>query len=118
VARGESKYKISNYTGELRSGEEAIFQTEKYTAPELRAKLVPIISQLRKANASPPPTAQPSPPPYSPRSRWPPAPKPTVPPPAAPVSVADELKKLAGLKDAGLLTDEEFAGQKAKLLGS
>jgi hypothetical protein len=31
--------------------------------------------------------------------------------------VADELAKLAGLRDAGVLTDDEFAAQKAKLLG-
>jgi hypothetical protein len=31
--------------------------------------------------------------------------------------VADELKKLADLKDAGLLTNEEFARQKVSLLG-
>jgi hypothetical protein len=29
---------------------------------------------------------------------------------------ADELQKLDGLRNAGLLTDEEFAAQKAKLL--
>lgn len=29
---------------------------------------------------------------------------------------AEELEKLAGLKDKGVLTDEEFAAQKAKLL--
>ncbi len=34
-----------------------------------------------------------------------------------PSLVADELAKLAKLKDAGVLTDEEFAAQKAKLLG-
>ena len=33
-------------------------------------------------------------------------------------SVADELKKLAELRDAGVLTEEEFDTQKAKLLGS
>jgi putative oligomerization/nucleic acid binding protein len=33
-------------------------------------------------------------------------------------SVADELEKLAGLRDKGILTDTEFAAQKAKLLGS
>lgn len=33
------------------------------------------------------------------------------------VSVADELTKLAGLHESGVLTDEEFAAQKAKLLG-
>ncbi len=31
-------------------------------------------------------------------------------------SSADELAKLADLKDKGILTDEEFAAQKAKLL--
>jgi hypothetical protein len=31
--------------------------------------------------------------------------------------VADELKKWADLRDAGVLTEEEFADQKAILLG-
>jgi hypothetical protein len=31
--------------------------------------------------------------------------------------IADELTKLAGLRDAGVLTDEEFDNQKARLLG-
>ncbi len=30
---------------------------------------------------------------------------------------ADELAKLAGLRDSGVLTDAEFAAQKAKLIG-
>lgn len=34
-----------------------------------------------------------------------------------PISVADELLKLSQLRDAGVLTDEEFEAQKAKLLG-
>jgi hypothetical protein len=38
--------------------------------------------------------------------------------PAAPtVDVADQLTKLAALRDQGVLTDEEFSAQKAKLLG-
>jgi len=50
----------------------------------------------------------------------PPAPKPAVGRVAsAPsTSVADELAKLLDLKNAGALTDDEFAAQKAKLLGS
>ncbi len=36
---------------------------------------------------------------------------------APPVDVADQLRKLAELRDQGVLTDEEFAAQKAKLLG-
>ncbi len=37
--------------------------------------------------------------------------------PAA-ASVADELEKLAGLRDRGILTDAEFASEKKKLLGA
>jgi len=33
------------------------------------------------------------------------------------ISVADELEKLAHLRDRGVLTEEEFAAQKARLLG-
>jgi len=36
--------------------------------------------------------------------------------PAAP-STLDQLKQLGELKDQGVLTEEEFAAQKAKLLG-
>jgi len=32
--------------------------------------------------------------------------------------VADELEKLAGLRDKGLLTADEFDAQKAKLLAA
>ena len=32
-------------------------------------------------------------------------------------SVADEVAKLVALRDAGELTDDEFAAQKAKVLG-
>ncbi|MFB8276987.1 SHOCT domain-containing protein [Nocardia colli] len=35
----------------------------------------------------------------------------------APSSVADELMKLAHLRDAGVLTPDEFEAQKSKLLG-
>jgi hypothetical protein len=34
-----------------------------------------------------------------------------------PLSVADELEKLASLRDRGILTQREFETQKAKLLG-
>lgn len=36
---------------------------------------------------------------------------------AAPTSLADELTKLASLRDQGILTAEEFSAQKTKLLG-
>jgi hypothetical protein len=48
-----------------------------------------------------------------------PAAAPAAPAPAAPpADLADQLRKLADLRDQGVLTEEEFAAQKAKLLGS
>jgi len=47
--------------------------------------------------------------------------QPAAPAPAAPAGggtdLVAELQKLASLKDAGILSDEEFAAAKAKLLG-
>jgi hypothetical protein len=45
-----------------------------------------------------------------------------APPPAAPAAPAaestiDQLKELGELKNQGIITEEEFAAQKAKLLG-
>jgi Short C-terminal domain len=45
------------------------------------------------------------------------------PPPAAPAAPAGEdrvekLKELAALKDQGVLTEQEFAAEKARILGS
>jgi hypothetical protein len=49
-----------------------------------------------------------------------PAPAPPEPPaPAAEqVDVVEQLKKFAELRDQGILTEEEFAAQKAKLLAT
>jgi len=51
-----------------------------------------------------------------------PAPAPAAAPTAAPPSSTDELvakiKSLGELKDAGLLTEEEFAAEKTKLLNA
>lgn len=41
-----------------------------------------------------------------------------TPPPREPITVADELTKLADLRDRGLLTEQEFAAQKARLLAN
>jgi hypothetical protein len=53
-----------------------------------------------------------------------PAPTYAAPPAPAPAPVAapapdpiEQLKQLAALKEQGILTDEEFAAQKAKILG-
>lgn len=50
-----------------------------------------------------------------------PPPQAAPPPPAAAAPAADpieQLKELAELKAQGILTEEEFAAQKAKILGS
>ena len=51
--------------------------------------------------------------------------QPTAPPPAAPAAEAgggrstiDQLKELGELRDKGVLTEEEFEAQKAKVLAS
>jgi hypothetical protein len=50
-------------------------------------------------------------------------PEPAPPPPPAPAAAPapdpiEQLKQLAALKDQGILTDQEFAAQKAKILGT
>jgi hypothetical protein len=49
------------------------------------------------------------------------APEPAAPEAAAPQAIDSEqielLKQLAGLKDQGVLTEEEFAAKKAQILG-
>ena len=51
--------------------------------------------------------------PYEPQPQYEPPPPP---PPAAPDPIG-QLKELAALKEQGVLTDAEFAAQKAKILG-
>ncbi|HUB98837.1 MAG TPA: SHOCT domain-containing protein [Solirubrobacterales bacterium] len=46
------------------------------------------------------------------------APAPAAPPAGGESSMIDQLKQLGELKEQGILTEEEFAAQKAKLLGS
>jgi hypothetical protein len=57
-----------------------------------------------------------------PRYAEPPYPQPAPPPPAAASSGTDDmleqLRQLGELKDKGILTDEEFAAQKARILAT
>jgi Short C-terminal domain len=47
-----------------------------------------------------------------------PAPQYQEPPPQPQQDLVQQLKDLAELKDQGILTEEEFAAQKARILGS
>jgi hypothetical protein len=53
--------------------------------------------------------------PAEPEANAPPPPAPPA-PAAAPSDLVSQLKELAALKEQGVLTDEEFATQKARLL--
>ena len=75
------------------------FHVSKAQAEEAKA----LITQLMLGGSAPVPVPVPTP------AAAPPS-------PAASASVADELAKLMRLRDAGALTDDEFAAQKAKLL--
>jgi hypothetical protein len=66
----------------------------------------------RGAVMAPPP--QQPPPQYAP----PPPPQPVAPPPPPPPDPIQQLKDLAELKQQGVLTDAEFAAQKAKILNA
>ncbi len=46
------------------------------------------------------------------------APPPPPPPPPAGEDRVTQLKELAGLRDQGVLTEQEFAAEKARILGS
>jgi outer membrane murein-binding lipoprotein Lpp len=69
---------------------------------------------------APPPQPQYAPPPppqYAPVEAPPPAPPAAAPAPAQPDRIA-QLKELGELKAAGVLTEEEFQAEKAKILSS
>ena len=64
----------------------------------------------QEAQQAPPPPPQAA---YAP----PPPPAPAAPQPPAEDPMITKLKELAALRDQGILTEEEFAAQKARVLG-
>jgi hypothetical protein len=72
-------------------------------------------SQEDQSSAPPPPPPQqyaapaPPPPQYAP-------PPPAQAAPAAPTDLSEQIRQLADLKAAGILSDQEFAAAKAKLI--
>jgi hypothetical protein len=96
------------------SGDQAVFETAKALPHEIGPKLTPLANQARRYAASRQAPAGGSSPAVAPGSAVPVS----APNPATTVSVADELAKLADLHTKGILSDEEFAAQKSKLLSS
>jgi hypothetical protein len=100
----KKKDKLAYLTVATHQGE-VTFEVDGVLAPELKGRLARWTNTLAELapsiiTESPPPTSTPA----------------SVNPSPPTGSLADELKKLAELRDAGILTDEEFAQQKALLL--
>jgi hypothetical protein len=86
------------------AGDVTEFRVTKRESEQVKATLLQLMNQ-----------PAPSPGPVAPVG-GPPAGRPPTGAPA--LSVADELRKLAELRDAGVLTDAEFAEQRTRLLNS
>ncbi len=92
----KNKDQESYITLELTDGQEVILFVDNKAPMALRAKLAKVISAVKQANVSSQSQAT---------------------QPANQSSVADELTKLATLKEQGILTEEEFTAKKKQLLG-
>jgi len=79
-------------------------QANRWAAKDQSAYAEPQYAQPQYAQPAPPQYAQP-------------APAPQAAPPAAD-DMFEQLEKLGQLRDQGILTDEEFAAQKAKILSA
>lgn len=90
----KNKDKEAYLTIELADGQEVIFFIDKKSPMELRTKLAKVISKVKQAGVVAQVSQQ-----------------------SSQGSVADELTKLAKLKEQGVLTQEEFDKKKSELLG-
>ncbi|WP_313823813.1 SHOCT domain-containing protein [Citricoccus sp.] len=97
VVAGTAQAVSGRVAGNQRNRAQAQFDQEQYAAAQQQAR----IDSAAQAAASPA------------------APAATTAPPSAvgATDILDQLQRLAELKQSGLLTDEEFAAAKAKLLG-
>jgi hypothetical protein len=83
----------------MKSGQTGYFTIDDYSAHELTGKLTPWLQSISVRLGAPKE-----------------APPPSEPVALNPISVADEISKLGKLKAEGLLTEQEFAAEKARLL--
>ncbi len=99
LLRGVARTAVVAGTASAVSGRVQRRQAERFASRD--AQIYADRQQAYQAQAAPPPAAAP-------------------PPPAAPdqSAVIEQLKQLAELHTQGVLTDDEFAAQKAKLLSA
>ena len=104
LIRGVARTAVVAGTATAVSGRVARRQAEKYTARDAQ-----IAADRTTAYQQDVAVSQPAPQQYAP----------APPPPQAPsqADVIEQLKQLGELHASGILTDDEFAAQKAKLLG-
>ena len=107
LLRGVARTAVVAGTATAVSGRVQRRQAEKYAGrdAQIAADRSQAYEQDMAAQAPPPQYAAPPPPP------------PPPPPPAPQADVVGQLRELAQLRDDGILTEEEFAAQKAKILG-
>ena len=107
LLRGVARTAVVAGTASAVSGRVQRRQAEKYAGrdAQIAADRTQAYQQDMADQAPPPPP------------QYAQAPPPPPPPPAPQVDVVAQLRELAPLRDDGILTEEEFAGQKAKLLG-
>lgn len=91
----KSKDREAFITLELSDGQEVIFFIDKKSPMELKTSLAKVISGAKQRNVASKSATQQS----------------------AQLSVADELTKLAKLKEQGIITQDEFDKKKTELLG-
>lgn len=96
------------------SGNTVEFRVDKADAERARTLLTQLIVGSHPLQAAPLQVALPA---IVPVVAPPPPPSQEASPAAAAPSVGDKLRELASLRDEGLLTEDEFQSQKAKLLG-
>jgi hypothetical protein len=121
LLRGVARTAVVAGTASAVSGRVQRRQADKFAERDAHAAAQRSEAYAQETGA--PPTYAPPPTQYGapPQQGYaaPPEPQYAPPPPAAPsqADVISQLKQLGELRDAGVLTEDEFAAQKAKLLG-
>jgi hypothetical protein len=121
LLRGVARTAVVAGTASAVSGRVQRRQADKFAERDAHAAAQRSEAYAQETGA--PPTDAPPPTQYGapPQQVYaaPPEPQYAPPPPAAPsqADVISQLKQLGELRDAGVLTEDEFAAQKAKLLG-
>ena len=106
LLRGVARTAVVAGTASAVSGRVQRRQAEKYADRDAAIAAQRTQSYQQQMYAAAPPQAAPQA-----------APPPAAAPAAGTTDLVDQLRSLAELRDQGILTEEEFAAQKAKLLG-